>query len=57
MTLRINRRPHFILGSLAIALLMILLGLDNLLRFSARCLMLLLMLLIADDDAFVIDES
>ena len=53
MTLRINRRPHFILGSLAIALLMILLGLDKLLRFSARCLMLL----IADDDAFVIDES
>ena len=45
MTLRINRRPHFILGSLAIALLMILLGLDKLLRFSARCLMLLLMMM------------
>ena len=45
MTLRINRRPHFILGSLAIALLMILLGLDNLLRFSARWLMLLLMMM------------
>ena len=45
MTLRINRRPHFILGSLAIAFLMILLGLDKLLRFSARCLMLLLMLM------------
>ena len=44
MTLRINRRPHFILGSLAIAFLMILLGLDKLLRFSARWLMLLLMM-------------
>ena len=46
MTLRINRRPHFILGSLAIALLMILLGLDKLLRFSARCLMLMLLMLL-----------
>ena len=36
MILRINRRPHFILGSLAIALFMILLGLDNLLEFSSR---------------------
>jgi len=35
ITSRINRRPHFILGSLAIALFMILLGLDNLLQFSS----------------------
>jgi len=36
ITSRVNRRPHFILGSLAVALFMILLGLDNLLQFSSR---------------------
>merc|ERR1712037_819803 len=35
LTSRVNRRPHFILGSLAVALFMILLGLDNLLQFSS----------------------
>merc|ERR1712037_967865 len=35
VTSRVNRRPHFILGSLAVALFMILLGLDNLLQFSS----------------------
>ena len=61
MILRINRRPHFILGSLAIALFMILLGLDNLLQFSSRwCLnvcavdVVLVVVVVVDVDVVVV---